>query len=183
MDTLTFIAEILKATAWPVAVLLIALVFRAELRKLLGRIRKGKVGPAEFEFEETVRALATDAMALSLPRSEAPPALPKAALQHIEPRSAILQAWVEVEDALNRLAYAKAPDAQALPGSTYAALRQLARSGVIGPEYIALLNDLRTLRNQAVHELEFKPSAESVLGYVKLANDLIGVLQRAAEAA
>ena len=54
---------------------------------------------------------------------------------------------------------------------------------MIGPEYIALLNDLRTLRNQAVHELEFKPSAESVLAYVKLANDLIGVLQRAAEAA
>jgi hypothetical protein len=46
-----------------------------------------------------------------------------------------------------------------------------------------LLNDLRTLRNQAVHELEFKPSAESVLGYVKLATDLIGVMQRAAEAA
>lgn len=183
MDALTFIVEIIKATAWPLAVLLIALVFRTELRQLLGRIRKGKVGPAEFEFEETVRALATDAKVLNLPQSATAPALPKVVVQSAEPRAAILQAWVEVEDALNHLAYAKAPNAHALPGSTYAAIRQLANSGVIGPEYIALLNDLRTLRNQAVHELEFKPSTESVLGYVKLANDLIGVLQRAAEAA
>lgn len=185
MDTLTFTAEALKATAWPVATLVIALLFRTELRHLLGRIRKGKVGPAEFEFEEAVRALTTEARVLHLP----PPATPTdpASAQRVppgsEPRATILQAWVEVEDALNHLASALAPSAQALPGSTYAAIRQLSRSGVIGPEYIALLNDLRTLRNQAVHELEFKPSAESVSGYVKLATDLIGVMQRAAEAA
>jgi hypothetical protein len=183
LDALTFIVEILKATAWPLAALLIALVFRTELRKLLGRIRKGKVGPAEFEFEETVRVLSTEAKGLNLPPPAAPLALPKGVAHSAEPRATILQAWVEVEDALNHLAYAKAPDAQALPGSTYAAIRQLANSGVIGPEYIALLNDLRSLRNQAVHELEFKPSSESVLGYVKLASDLIGVLQRSAEAA
>jgi uncharacterized protein YutE (UPF0331/DUF86 family) len=120
---------------------------------------------------------------LSLPQPAAPTAPAQRVPQGGDPRAVILQAWVEVEDALTHLAYAKAPNAQALPGSTYAALRQLAHSGVIGPEYIALLNDLRTLRNQAVHELEFKPSAESVLGYVKLATDLIGVMQRAAEAA
>lgn len=177
MDTLTFTVETLKATAWPVAALAIALLFRTELRQLLGRIRKGKVGPAEFEFEETVRALATEAKGLSLPA----PATPRRTPQGSEPRATILQAWVEVEDALNHLASALAPSAQALPGSTYAAIRQLSRSGVIGPEYIALLNDLRSLRNQAVHELEFKPSAESVQGYVQLASELIGVLQQAAD--
>ena len=183
MDALSFTVEIFKAAAWPVATLVVALLFRREIRTLLGRTRKGKVGPAEFEFEESVRAVATDAKGLNLPPPAAPLALPKVVVQSAEPRAAILQAWVEVEDALNHLAYAKAPNAQALPGSTYAAIRQLAHGGVIGPEHIALLNDLRTLRNQAVHELEFKPSAESVLAYVKLANDLIGVLQRAAEAA
>lgn len=183
MDALTFIVEIFKAAAWPAVALAVALLFRHEIRTLLGRTRKGKVGPAEFEFEETVRAVATEAKGLNLPPPGAPTTQPKLVVQSAEPRAAILQAWVEVEDALNHLAYAQAPDADALPRNSYAAMRQLARSGVVGPEYIALINDLRTLRNQAVHELEFKPSTESVLGYVKLANDLIGVLQRAAEAA
>lgn len=181
MDALTFTVEIFKAAAWPVAALVLALLFRREIKALLGRARRGKVGPAEFEFEETVRAVASDAKALS-PLQISAPADTRLVLTNTEPRAAILQAWVEVEDALNHLASAKAPHANALPGSTYAAIRQLAHEGVIGPEYIALLNDLRTLRNQAVHELEFKPSAESVLGYVKLAQALISVLQHAAEA-
>lgn len=177
MDGLSFTVEIVKAAAWPAVALVVTLLFRPEVRALLGRTRRGKVGPAEFEFEETVRAVASDARGLNLP----PQVPPQAVASGAEPRAVILQAWVEVEDALTHLAYARAPNAQALPGSTYAALRQLAHSGVLGPEYIALLNDLRTLRNQAVHELEFKPSAESVLAYVKLANELKGVLRQAAE--
>ena len=57
MDTLTFIVEVLKATTWPLASVAIALIFREQLRDLLLRLRKGKVGPAEFEFEERVASL------------------------------------------------------------------------------------------------------------------------------
>jgi hypothetical protein len=52
MDTLTLLAELVKATAWPLTTAVVAILFRTELRALLGRLRKGKVGSAEFEFQE-----------------------------------------------------------------------------------------------------------------------------------
>lgn len=50
MDWLTFIAEIVKGVAWPMVALVALLVFRRELGALLGRLKKGKIAGAEFEF-------------------------------------------------------------------------------------------------------------------------------------
>jgi hypothetical protein len=55
MDSLAFISEMTKSLAWPLVSVCIAFIFRRQLQALLGRIKKGKVGPAEFEFEEGVK--------------------------------------------------------------------------------------------------------------------------------
>lgn len=55
-----FVAEIVKATASPVAGVVLGTLFRAESRSLFGRLKKDKIGSAELEFEATVRALATE---------------------------------------------------------------------------------------------------------------------------
>ena len=102
MDILTFIAELVKATAWPLAAITIALIFRQQLRALLSRIRKGKVGPAEFEFEQEVKEL-TEQAPLQLP----PPQVgtPTVTLATTNPRAAILEAWLGIESSVHRLAY------------------------------------------------------------------------------
>jgi hypothetical protein len=51
MDWRTFIAELLRTSAWPTVVLVGICVFRKDLRALLAHVKKGKVGAAEFEFE------------------------------------------------------------------------------------------------------------------------------------
>jgi hypothetical protein len=178
MDTLSFIVEITKATAWPLAAGAGMGLFRGEIRALLKRIRRGKVGPAEFEFEATVRALASDARALGAPE-HAPVVLPDLAQAGTDPRSAVTRAWLEVEDAVLQLACAHAPDARSLPRSVQAALRLLAHAGVVAPEVVALAQDLRQLRNQAVHEADFQPSAESVLSYVRLAGEVAALMRQA----
>ncbi|MEG1767557.1 MAG: hypothetical protein RR311_03775 [Comamonas sp.] len=47
-----------RALAWPLAVVALALIFRPQLRALLSRISKGRLGPAEFEFEQQLQMLA-----------------------------------------------------------------------------------------------------------------------------
>ena len=183
MDWLTFISEITKALAWPSVATTIALVFRGELRSLVGRVKKGKVGPAEFEFEEEIRELK-----LEIPREL--PALPMPSPQIAsqqraisEPRAVILDAWLQVEQAMNTLAQKHSLyNALAGPGANYAA-NNLAKLGVLEPWALNLYRDLRRLRNQATHDEGFSPSLESVLGYVQTSTELRAELERATNAA
>src|SRR5258705_12326854 len=94
MDTLTFVVEILKALAWPTATLAIAILFRRELRTLLHRVKKGKIGPAEFEFEATIAALRDRVGAER--GSPAEPDKSLVALAEVDPRAAIPRSCLEV---------------------------------------------------------------------------------------
>lgn len=178
MDWLTFIAELTRALAWPLAAVLIAWMFRDQLKLLLGRVRKGKLGPAEFEFEESVRALKNDAPELAntpaanLHRDEL-------ALLTSNPRSAIITAWLELEESMRALLKARkfAPSAIASPLRTIQAVRGL---GLIDPVYVTFTEELRQLRNRATHEPDFHPSDESVVDYVRLAKELSAIYRAAA---
>lgn len=172
MDWLTFIVELLKATAWPVAAIVIAFLFRRQIRDLLTRIKKGKIGPAEFEFEQDVRELAEDLTA-AVPIEPVPPA--EVALASLNPRAAILEVWVKVETVMSRLANSRNVDSRRGRGSLYQA-RLLYKAGAITNDDMAMFNDLRVLRNQAAHDEDFSPSVDSAIQYVRLAESLISRL-------
>ena len=95
----------------------------------------------------------------------------------------MLDAWFQVEKAMNLLAQ-KHPgyNALAAPDSRYA-VTQLAKIGALEPWALNVYRDLRRLRNQATHDSSFTPSPESVLAYVHTAAELQAELQRAANAA
>jgi hypothetical protein len=177
MDLLTFIAEIVKASAWPVATFAIAILFRKQFRDLLARIRKGKVGSAEFEFEQEVRGLSEEAPEALLPPT--PVAPPTLSLATTNPRAAILEAWLKLESAAHRLAYNNHLPSPSAPRSLTSILRSLEKSGLLQFEDVALFNDLRVLRNQATHDADFSPSPESVIQYVQLAQALKERMDRA----
>ena len=181
MDILTFIVEIFKAAAWPLAAITIAVLFRTELQSLLNRIKHGKVGYAEIEFEHGVRTLETSVKsAPDIGQAQAPTAL-AVALATTDPRTAIIQAWLEVEDAITNLAFSRSQSSDEVPSHTLGAIQQLARLGALSSEQISLIYELRSLRNQAVHDLEFNPSTESVLGFAKLAREVLGFIKEAAD--
>jgi hypothetical protein len=182
MDALTFIAEIAKALAWPAASVAIALIFRAQIQTLLLRVKKGKLGPAEFEFEEGVRELQQ--------AEQLPPAVPDASSIETpssdrvakEPRSVVLEAWLKVEAAINNLGKKSGHfNALAPPGSSLLA-KLLQKAGVLPPELFSLYRELQQLRNQASHDLDFKPTVESVFAYVRLAQHLEAELSKAERA-
>lgn len=174
MDWLTFIAEIIKAAAWPIAAVAIALIFREQLRALLSRIRKGKVGPAEFEFEQEVRVLAEGAPdALPAPSAVSAPVV---SLATTNPRAAILEAWLGVDSSAQRLAFR---DNKLVPRNPVSTARLLDKHQLLEHQDIALFNDLRALRSQATHDIDFSPSPESVIQYVQLAHGLKERIDRA----
>lgn len=176
MNTLQFIAALIQALAWPLAVLVLALLFRAEIRVLLGRMKKGKVGAAELEFEVAVRSLESESKTLAAPAGASALTAPQVALLSTDPRAAVIGAWLQVEDAVEQLLYARAAAVEEVPRNRGAQLRALTRQELLAPPHIALLNELRALRNQAVHEADFRPAPDAVTAYIKLANELLAAI-------
>lgn len=174
MDLLTFIAELVKASAWPIAIVLLALVFRANLAALLGRIRKGKFGEAELEFAETVKDVGR--------QSPTPPALiafRSSVLLTNNPRTAILDAWQQVEDTTKRLALQLGLPEPYFTSRPTVLIREIANRKALTQSQVDLFKDLRLLRNEAAQPTDFSPSIESALRYVQLADELQGVIELA----
>jgi hypothetical protein len=177
MNTLAFIAALVKALAWPVAAIVIAVIFHRQISALLGRIRKGKIGPAEFDFEQEVQELAEQAPAQLQAEQVGSPTI---TLATTNPRAAILEAWLSVESAIQRLTHSRHLPAPSPARSPLSNMRAVERSGLLQAEDVALFNDLRALRNRATHDVEFSPSAESVIKYVQLARGLAARVDAAA---
>ena len=167
MDTLTFIAEMTKPLAWPLAIVTIALVFRPQIRALLSRIKRGKFGPAEFVFEEEIKELAEERSLLANQNPSQPPLAPvetaSVSLAAANPRAAILEAWIGVEASVNQLVKTTTLPKFVHPRDFSGVVRALARNGVIAAEDISLINEIRALRNQAAHDQEFTPSSDAAI--------------------
>ena len=52
MTTLQFIASLVRSMAWPAAVVVLALIFKVQIRQLTSRpLRRLKAGPLDMEFD------------------------------------------------------------------------------------------------------------------------------------
>lgn len=172
MDTLTFIAELVKAAAWPVTTIAVAIFFRTEFRALLSRLKKGKVGAAEFEFQEQVAELAKDIAEIS-PAPQPVALKPETVnLATLNPRAAMLSAWIEIEAALKNLAQKHNLLDTQTQRNPSALVRVLAKANIIPKSHAPGFSALYRLRNQAAHDMEFNPSEEATLGYLEIAEEL-----------
>lgn len=157
MDWLSFTAEMFKAAAWPAVALLITLMFRPQLRALATRLNKGRLGPAEFEFEQALQALAAQSAAdesLGSAAAAARTAVPARDATRDATRDAITAAWRELEQAAQLRA------------------RALPRPAPLAARDVAMYQQLEQLQAQADAQEQFHPSAQAVNSYVQLARAL-----------
>lgn len=172
MDALTFSAELVKATAWPITTVVVAILFRTEFRALLGRLRKGKVGSAEFEFQKEIKELKNDIAEISTARVHVVLKPEVVSLAILNPRAALLSAWIEIEASLINLAQKhKLLNNETLRNPIFL-VRILTKANLIPKSHGPLFTALRQLRDQAAHEFDFNPSVEAVLGYLEMAEEL-----------
>lgn len=173
MDWLTFFTYMAEYTAWPLSALFISIIFRKDIRALLAKLKKGKLLSAELEFENDVQALADSSSPEGAARSEPSAAASLIAAQN--PRALILGSWAEIDAMIRNFAHMRVNRlAVPLPGAkgTPTLVRALEVQKAISPETGALYRDLKSLRNQAAHDPDFNPSAESVLEFTRLVQEL-----------
>ena len=189
-EYLGFISEIASHLAWPVTVLILAILLRKHLGDLLSSITRLKFRDWEMEFKRIADS------AERLPEAEAPrkplsePNLTsftsfKKQFMDIAtsaPSAAILLAWTCVETAMasavSRMSISPDPPLMRSPGHTLDSLRRFAG---LPNEVGHMINEMRVLRNKVAHDGNHRTSisTESAAAYgesaVRVINFLNGV--------
>lgn len=181
MDALTFTAEAIKALAWPIAVVFVALMVRKPVIELLPFLRRLKYKEVELEFANELAQLMSDITANEPAISQKSPSLAASTssnrllnIASISTSAAILEAWSELESA----SVAVASSFWALPPSdtfkNYPKLGEyLLQCKVIDEKQLGVFNKLRELRNKVAHAIDLNLSEEEARTYIELATSLI----------
>lgn len=185
MDALTFFAVAIKALAWPVAAVVMAFIFKKDLRDIFERFRKGKVGGVELELAEKV----AEGIEFSVKVQEAAEdnVLPVSIISNTQTstnllhgehsRSMILGAWLGVESAVNRLA----ARTNLVGTNPQRSMRSVESAGIVSPEDMSLFYDLRALRNAAAHNKDFSLMSDAATTFIGLAASLTARLDSYAQ--
>lgn len=175
MDWLEFTSKLIDSLAWPVAAVVLGLIFRKKLIELLPLLRKVKAGPLEAEFEiATKQVLASTVELVAKERMpEAPLVQDKRSLEDTaaklvtarsEPTATIIEGWSALDGELHKLGRQTGSIEDPLM-SEINLYRKVMDSNVLPIGTRTLVQDLRKLRNQVAHA-KVIPTAESAQDYL-----------------
>jgi len=180
MNWLEFISSLVTALAWPAAVLILLLFLREPLKGLVPLLQRMKYKDFEMEFGRKLAEAREEAGVEDDVPTDAeftPEETRVIELARVSPRAAVTEAWRWVE-------LASLEAARALLGKdfrnktfTFQAIRRLEQNERIDRGALALMRDLRGLRNDAVHSPEFAISSDVALEYARMARQLVGYLK------
>lgn len=183
MGWLQFMASVVGSLAWPATLIAAFFILKNYLPAIFPFVERLKYKDFEVEFRKSVQELAEKSQtALPEPDDEqgAAPRNRLYALAELSPRSAILEAWLQVETAAAETLQAKGPDLTSkvqMPSSLRLG-EMLNRREIINGAQREIFNRLRELRNKAVHigEATFHPS--EVTEYIDLASSLASQIRK-----
>ncbi|WP_156359710.1 hypothetical protein [Sphingomonas sp. Leaf28] len=162
MDWMTFVSSLVGSIAWPIAAFAIAFLFRAQIRKLVDRLKKLSLGDNSLDFGERLDEAEAEATT-ALPAAAPEPAgigLPDARtaqLIALSPAAAVVDAWRSIETEVKKRALPLLPQYATAAVSNHgqlafrAAAKMLFQAGQITASTYSLLSDLNGLRNAAAH--------------------------------
>lgn len=185
-----FVSSVIDSLSWPISIFIIVLILRRPLARLLERTASIRWGDKQIAFSSSLLAaskqveraymdspdVGTDSSSSELAFSSVKQALRTSSKQ---PRQAIIEAWLEVEAALNaageRLglyeSYGKRRDAGL-------AIRLLRSREHLKEDWVEALYRLRRLRNQAAHDRRFHLAPDQAEEYIQLCVDAITYIQK-----
>lgn len=176
-----FIADVIGSLAWPALLLALALVFRAELGALIGRLRSASFRGVQLEFSDGVQRAAALADAVQIPAPQpagaglAPPppvASPQPLIQ-ADPTLAVVEGWSLVEADLMLLANRHGVQAATVPEL----LDALTVANVLPSSTRSVMDELRGLRNTAVHARDYVVAPEAASQYIDVAERVASQLR------
>jgi hypothetical protein len=178
MGWLDWSSSLVHSLAWPVAAVIIALLFRVQLRGLLAKVRKLTWGDKAVDFAEELDQLElASRQDTSRSKKEARPRPVHdrfESLLAISPDAAILDAWQPTEMLIDELA-----DSLYAEGERRRGLIQnidlLLSKGIITPPVARMLTELRKLRNVAAHQGGLSPA--DAYRFRDIAEEMTGALE------
>lgn len=201
MGLLEFISSMTGSLAWPLALIMVAIVFRKHIGGLFKRIEEIGFGGATAKLSKELdkaEAIATTLPELAAPEQESPStensALPAApspptlvdnleynplddpnyrfrSLLLLSPSAAVLEAWYPVENAIRQLAARHRVTGKPFRRNLPSMVNQLALDGEIPPSVITMITELLRIRNLASHARDV--SADDALRFKRLADDVL----------
>jgi hypothetical protein len=186
MDFMTFLAKVIEFLAWPITIIVLVKILRAEIKALLPFLKKLKAGPVEAEFERDIKEIKEYSKVQSGDVARQGVVTPEQQmllqLVQINPRAAVLEAWRGVEQSAIRVIQNKAiyvPERESR--SPLALIRALNKEKILSEDEISLYHELRMLRNQAAHTQDFSPTTDAALAYIDMASGLKNSLDASAK--
>ena len=188
-----YVVQLVQALAWPVVVLIIAVVFRGEFRGLIARLTKMKYKEIEAEFKEGLAATAEQAAlqapaTISVEGATSPKALgyvtanPRVQtlerIASVSPRAAVTEAWTMLETTMRDAVVKRGGDGRRMQ-SPLQLLAELRQTNSVPRATVNSIDTLRELRNKVVHASEFTPDLGDALLYVHMATDAIEMIENA----
>lgn len=171
--------EFIAAIAWPVAILVIAIIYRAPLGRLVGGERtKLKAGPFELAWESARPNLPRPALAavdsdarLSASGGRLASTLVDQARE--SPGEAVLAAYSQLGEAFTRGLKELGIGIDAEQNDPLALAREAERKGVIGPEITHAIEGLDILRNLAARRPSQALSEGRAFEYLAMADAVL----------
>lgn len=186
MDFWSFVASLVSSLAWPGTLVVLVIILRKPIAELIPLLRNLRYKGLELDFDRGLEKLEAEA-----DRAELPPIAPTTAppdeppfeeeywgtierLSDVSPRAAVAEAWRRVEWAVDE--YFKRLG-QETPNSYQGMLRAITAQNREVPPAMRLLQDLRVLRNKAVHAWEFDIDKMRAIEFAQLAERIIASLE------
>jgi hypothetical protein len=175
MDWKTFVVDMTSALVWPLVVVAILIAFRHILGNIAERLLSFRFRDFEFAFGNQAGKIAEN-----IEPSNRMDQLPSAAddkltsLAERSPRAAIIEAWLQVETSLKKLAVAHGMENENAPFSKL--IHFLTQKKVLDEKTAQSLHGLITLRNLAVHAPEPELTTQKAIDFIVLASAVLFVL-------
>ena len=179
------VVKIIEALAWPIAMLILAFGFRTELRQVLGRITKFKYKELEATFDKELSEVEKRINLYEQPQEKISVETPSETSEYahllriseVSPRAAIAESWRILESTLDSLAVSMGMKTK-IPMGARAVIRSLVDTKRADPSIARDYNQLRNLRNQAVHADEFEITQMEAERYAASALEFSTFLKR-----
>lgn len=198
MDALQFVSSLISSLAWPVVVVVFLILFRANIAKLMDRLRKAKLGSAvdisldhneaQLEVTEAIappnkfeKAANTGIALDEMPTSLTPEAQERTAqLRDLEkapldPAETIERLWRLVEQAVRQVARRKGVAGEHINKPVFVLGKHMKGQELFSTQVMVMLAELRKTRNLAAHGEEVTP--EAAQRYFRIAARFIMLLE------
>ncbi len=178
MDGFAFIAEIIKAVAWPSAVIALVILLRKPIVELVPLMKKLKYKELELEFAQEIEELKSH-VGNALTKRNGEPDLQTVSSKAMDlvsysARAAIIEAWIELE----AVAVEKASSFwNQAPSEAFRNDPKLGdylhKCKVLDDKQVVIYKKLRKLRNKSAHSEDLNLSEKDARSYVNMASILI----------